>query len=90
MIEQSEIIKVIQDAIYTVLIVAGPVLLIGMAVGVIVSIFQATTQINEQSLSFVPKIVAIFLALILFGGWMLTNMSDFTLRMFDYIHSVID
>jgi flagellar biosynthetic protein FliQ len=89
MLDQSEIIKVIQDAIYTILIVAAPVLLIGMLVGTIVSIFQATTQINEQSLSFVPKIVAIFLTLILFGGWMLSHLTDFTNRLFEYIHTVI-
>jgi len=88
-LEQAEIIKVIQDAIYTILIVAGPVLLVGMVVGVIISIFQATTQINEQSLAFVPKIVAIFLTIVLFGGWMLSNLTDFTNRLYEYINIVI-
>ncbi len=87
--EQAEIIKVIQDAIYTILIVAGPILLVGMVVGIIISIFQATTQINEQSLAFVPKIIAIFLALILFGGWMLSNLTDFTTRLFGYINIMV-
>lgn len=88
-LEQAEIIKVIQDAIYTILIVAGPILLVGMVVGIIISIFQATTQINEQSLAFVPKIIAIFLALILFGGWMLSNLTDFTTRLFGYINIMV-
>lgn len=87
--EQSEIIKVIQDAVITVMLVSAPPLLMGMIVGIIVSIFQATTQINEQTLAFVPKIIAIFLALLVFGGWMLTNLSDFSYRMFGYIGTMI-
>ena len=78
-----------QDGVYTILKVAAPMLLTGMVVGVIISIFQATTQINEQTLAFVPKIIAILLALIIFGGWMLTNLSDFTLRMFSMIETMI-
>ena len=90
MLEQSEVIKVMQDAIYTMLIVSAPVLLVGMLVGTIISIFQATTQINEQSLSFVPKIVAIMVTIVIFGGWMLSQLSDFTLRLFEYIRTMID
>ncbi|HWR19204.1 MAG TPA: flagellar biosynthesis protein FliQ [Clostridia bacterium] len=85
---QTEIIKVLQDAITTVLTVSAPMLITGMVVGVIISIFQATTQINEQTLSFVPKIIAIFLALIVFGGFILTSLSDFTYRIFDYVQSL--
>jgi flagellar biosynthetic protein FliQ len=85
---QTEIIKVLQDAIMTVLTVSAPMLITGMVVGVIISIFQATTQINEQTLSFVPKIIAIFLAIIVFGGFILTSLSDFTYRIFDYVQSL--
>ncbi len=85
---QAEIVKILQDAITTVMLVSAPMLIVGMVVGVIVSIFQATTQINEQTLSFVPKIIAIFLAIIVFGGFILTNLSDFTNRMFDYVQSI--
>lgn len=88
--DQGTIIAVMQDAITTVLTVSAPMLLMGMLVGVIVSVFQATTQINEQTLSFVPKIIAIFLALLIFGGWILTNLSDFANRVFyDYIGSLM-
>lgn len=83
--DQSTVIKVMQDAVTTIMLVAAPPLIIGMVVGIIVSIFQATTQINEQTLAFVPKILAIFIALLVFGGWMLTNLSDFALRLFEYI-----
>jgi flagellar biosynthetic protein FliQ len=88
-LEQAEIIRIMRDAIYTILIVAGPTLIVGMAVGVAISIFQATTQINEQALSFVPKIVAIFLTIILFGGWMLSNLSDFTNRLYAMINEML-
>ncbi len=83
--DQSTVIKVMQDAVTTIMTVSAPPLIIGMVVGIIVSIFQATTQINEQTLAFVPKIIAILLALLVFGGWMLTGLSDFTLRLFEYI-----
>ncbi|MEL7608370.1 MAG: flagellar biosynthesis protein FliQ [Bacillota bacterium] len=88
--EQAQVIKVMQDAISTVMVVSAPMLIVGIVVGVIVSIFQATTQINEQSLAFVPKIIAIFLALLVFGGWILTNLNEFTLRMFSYINTMIN
>ncbi len=87
--QQAEIIQVMQEGIYTILIVAGPILLIGMLVGLIISIFQATTQISDQSLAFVPKIVAIFLMLILFGGWMLSHLTEFTYRVFEHINVMV-
>ena len=87
--EQAQIIQIMQDAVYTILIVAAPMLITGMVVGVIVSVFQATTQINEQTLAFVPKIVAILLSILIFGGWMITNLTDFTYRMFSMIETMI-
>ncbi len=88
MYTQAEIIQVIQEGVYTILIVAAPMLVLGLIVGLLVSIIQATTQIHEQTLSFVPKIVAIFAALIIFGGFMLTRLSEFTLRIFSYVNSL--
>ena len=87
--EQSTVIKVMQEAVTTIMTVSAPPLIIGMVVGIIVSIFQATTQINEQTLAFVPKIIAIFIALIIFGGWMLTNLTDFTHRIYGYIDTML-
>lgn len=66
------------QAIYTVLKASAPMLIVALVVGLIVSIFQATTQIQEQTLAFVPKILAVFLALLVFGPWILTTMVDFT------------
>ncbi|MGI6151280.1 MAG: flagellar biosynthesis protein FliQ [Christensenellales bacterium] len=87
--EQSEVIIVLQDAITTILTVAGPMLVVAMVVGLIVSIFQATTQINEQTLAFVPKLVAILLVLLLTAGFIFTTMSEFTTRMFSYVGTLI-
>jgi len=72
-----------RDAMMTILKVSVPVLLIGLIVGLVVSIFQATTQIQEQSLHFVPKIIAMLAALLLLGSWMLTVLKEFTIRMFE-------
>lgn len=88
--EQTEVITVLQESISTVLKVAAPILIVGMVVGVIVSIFQATTQINEQTLAFVPKIVAILLSILLFAGMMLTSLTEYTHRMFDYITTMLN
>ncbi|QMV40157.1 flagellar biosynthesis protein FliQ [Cohnella cholangitidis] len=72
------IIGLAGQALYTVLKVSAPMLGIGLIVGLLVSIFQATTQIQEQTLAFVPKIIAVFLAILLFGPWILNVMVDFT------------
>ncbi|MEW4369250.1 flagellar biosynthesis protein FliQ [Paenibacillus kandeliae] len=72
------IIGMAGQAVYTVLKVSAPMLILGLVVGLLVSIFQATTQIQEQTLAFVPKIVAVMLALLLFGPWILTVMVEYT------------
>ncbi|MFP7494070.1 flagellar biosynthesis protein FliQ [Terribacillus saccharophilus] len=72
------VISIAERGIYTVLIISGPLLILALAVGLIVSIFQATTQIQEQTLAFIPKIVAVLVGLIFFGPWMLTRMVEFT------------
>ena len=87
--DQGQIIKIVTDAVTTIMLVSAPMLIIAMVVGIIVSIFQATTQINEQTLAFVPKIIAIFVALLVFGGWMLTNLTDFTTRIYGYIDTML-
>lgn len=88
--DQSEIITVLQDAITTILTVAGPMLIAAMVVGFVISIFQATTQINEQTLAFVPKIVVILLVILLCAGMIITNLTDFTNRMFGYAGTMLN
>jgi flagellar biosynthetic protein FliQ len=80
---EQYLLDVARDALLTVIKMSAPVLLTGLTVGLIVSIFQATTQIQEQSLHFVPKILAMLIALLLLGSWMLTTMKEFTLRMYE-------
>jgi len=79
------IVKLLRDALMITLIVSAPVLLIGMLVGLIVAIFQTTTSIQEQTLTFVPKIVAIFVVLILLWSWMSRMLTDYTINVFDLI-----
>ena len=67
-------------AMETLLMVAGPLLLVALAIGLVVSIFQAATQINEATLSFIPKLVGIMLAIVIGDPWMLTVMLDFMRR----------
>lgn len=74
-----------RHAIEVTLMVSAPMLLIALVIGLIVSIFQAATQINETTLSFIPKLVGIFVALIIAGPWMLTVMLDYMREMFTNI-----
>ncbi len=78
-----------RQAVEMTLMMAGPLLLAALAIGLIVSIFQAATQINEQTLSFIPKLVGIFLTLILAGPWMLQMMVDYIRRLFESIPQII-
>lgn len=75
-------IQIGRDALAMVMLVSAPMLGLGLLVGVLVSIFQATTQIQEQTLAFIPKIVAVFAAILVFGPWMLSLMVDYTRELF--------
>ena len=74
---QEMVIAIAERAIWIVLIVSGPLLLIALVVGLLVSIFQATTSIQEQTLAFVPKIVAVLVAIIFFGPWMISQLTSY-------------
>jgi len=76
--DQGAIIDIAQKALLTVLYVSAPMLGLSMIVGLLISIFQATTQIQEQTLTFVPKIIAVIAAIALFGSWMLNVLIEFT------------
>ncbi|MGZ9584624.1 flagellar biosynthesis protein FliQ [Paenibacillus marinisediminis] len=83
------IIGLAGQAVFTVLKVSAPMLIVALVVGLIISIFQATTQIQEQTLAFVPKIVAVFLIILIFGPWMLTTMVDFTFNILNNLNKYI-
>ncbi len=78
-------INLVRSGVLQALMMAAPLLLVGMLVGLIISVFQATTSIQEQTLTFVPKIAAILGSLILFGPWIIVSMVQFTLRLFGRI-----
>jgi flagellar biosynthetic protein FliQ len=82
------VINLMREALMTVLIVSAPLLGIGMVVGLIVSIFQTTTSIQEQTLTFVPKIIAIFAAMIIFGAWMIRTLVNYTNRVFMMLEKI--
>ncbi|MBP2026412.1 flagellar biosynthetic protein FliQ [Acetoanaerobium pronyense] len=79
------VVGVMQQALTMVLLMSAPMLLIGLTVGLLVSIFQATTQIQEATLAFVPKIIAVMLSLVIFGPWMISSMVGFTRNIFSNV-----
>jgi len=81
----GEAVYIMRGGIFEILILSAPVLLVAMVVGLVVSIFQATTSIQEQTLTFVPKIAAIMLVLALLGGWMFGSLAQYTRELFAMI-----
>lgn len=87
--ENEFAVEVVNQAIKTTLMLAAPMLIGALVVGVLVSIFQAVTQINEQTLSFIPKILVIIAALVIFSPWMMETMVTFTQDLFTSIPELI-
>jgi len=75
------VLNIASDALWTIIITAAPLLLLSMVVGLIISIFQTVTSIQEQTLTFVPKIVTIFIGLLIFGSYILNNIVSFMERL---------
>ena len=71
------VVQMAREALFMVMLISAPMLGLGMLVGILVSVFQATTQIQEQTLAFIPKIVAVFVAILIFGPWMLRLLTDY-------------
>ena len=86
---ESMVIELGQEAMFTILILAAPMLVIGLIVGLAVSIFQATTQIQEATLAFIPKIIAILGSVVVFGPWLLNIIIDYTLKLYTNLHNYI-
>lgn len=78
-----------QNALELTLLISAPLLLSALVVGLIVSVFQAATQINEMTLSFIPKLIAIFAAMLLAGPWMITTITDYMRRLFTSIPTLV-
>ncbi|MFA7297620.1 MAG: flagellar biosynthesis protein FliQ [Dehalococcoidia bacterium] len=78
----AAVISLAQDALTTALLIAGPILAVSLVIGLLVSMFQAMTQINEATLTFVPKILGVFAVSAIFGPWMIGTMVGYTQRLF--------
>jgi len=83
------VINLARSAVEITLLTSAPLLLAALVVGLTVSVFQAATQINEMTLSFIPKLAAVFVALVIAGPWMLTVLTDFMRRLFTSIPTLI-
>ena len=79
----GQVMEIFREALYLAVKLAAPILIISVLLGLVISILQAATQIHEQTLTFVPKLVGIGVILLLLGPWMITQMNDFTLRLFE-------
>lgn len=86
---QELLMQIAQRSVYTILLLTAPALGVGLLVGLLVSIFQATTQIQEQTLAFIPKIVAILATLVFVGPWMLRVIVEFTMNIFGNLHRFV-
>ncbi|MBS1213561.1 MAG: flagellar biosynthetic protein FliQ [Proteobacteria bacterium] len=85
----TTVLEIGRQAVEIMLLVSAPLFLAALVTGLIVSVFQAATQINEMTLSFIPKLVAMFVTLIVAGPWMLTMMVDYMRRLFESIPGMI-
>ncbi len=77
----ATVIALAQDALWTTLLVSAPILIVSLVIGMLVSVFQAMTQINEATMTFVPKILGVFAVAALLGPWMIGTMVNYTVRM---------
>lgn len=82
------VVNIIRDAFYYIILIVGPLLLVSLIVGLIISIFQAATSISEQTLTFVPKLIAVFVLTVLLLPFMISTMKTFTLEMFNMISTI--
>lgn len=76
------VVQLAEDGIFTILLVAGPLLVIALVTGLIISILQATTQIQEQTLAFIPKIIAVLVGVIIFAPWIINHMVEYATNIF--------
>ncbi|MBA3034087.1 MAG: flagellar biosynthesis protein FliQ [Gammaproteobacteria bacterium] len=85
----TAVVEIGRQAVEVLLLISAPLFIAALATGLIISIFQAATQINEATLSFVPKLIVVFLTLVIAGPWMITVLTDFMRRLYGSIPSII-
>ncbi|MEK7246578.1 MAG: flagellar biosynthesis protein FliQ [Pseudomonadota bacterium] len=86
--DQVAVVEISRDSLFQILIISAPLLIVGMVVGIVVSLFQALTTIQEITLTFVPKIVAVFIATVIFLPFMMTSLIEFSHGLFDRIAAI--
>jgi flagellar biosynthesis protein FliQ len=86
---ESYLLNLAQNALTVTLLLVGPVLIVCLVIGVIINVIQAATQLNEATLSFVPKLVGVCAVLLVFGSWMLQQISSFTITLYSSLPSVV-
>jgi flagellar biosynthetic protein FliQ len=86
--DSSAVVDLARQALWMTMLISGPLLVVGLLVGLVIGIFQAATSINEQTLSFIPKILLMGLTLAITGGWMINTMVDYTKGIFIRIPSL--
>jgi flagellar biosynthesis protein FliQ len=84
----GDIVRLMQGSIFEILILSAPVLITALVVGLIIAIFQATTSIQEQTLTFLPKMIAMLAVLALLGGWMFSQLRGYTVNLFEMIPAI--
>jgi flagellar biosynthetic protein FliQ len=86
---ESIVMTIGRDALLTALMIAAPLLAVSLVVGMVVSLFQAVTQISEMTLTFVPKLIGLGLAMLILGPWMLQQVVRFTVRLFEILPQMV-
>lgn len=83
------VINLVQNALLMLIVVSAPIMGVALLVGLLVSVLQAATQINEMTLTFIPKLLAMFVVLVVAGPWMLNTLMDYTVRLFTSIPNAV-
>ncbi len=86
---EEMIVNLVYETVKIILVLGAPVLLSGLLVGLLVAIFQATTQIQEPTLAFVPKLIVVFLVLMMLGSWIIQRLVEYTNYVFDFVNQIV-
>ena len=85
---ESVVVSIVKETLYTGMLIAGPILILSLLVGLLISIFKATTQIQEQTLSFIPKLIVVAITLAIGGAWMLNELIQFTNKIMNMVANI--
>jgi flagellar biosynthesis protein FliQ len=86
--DTATVVDIVRESMWIAVLVASPMLLVALGVGLIIGIVQAATSVNEATLSFIPKLIALAVTVVIFGGWQISTLMSFTVRIFERIPSL--